>query len=167
MIPEVKLIFDECLSHLTMESLRPFLIRAGQELFMKSVVVEYQKKGVPDKVWIPEIAAGDGWIVITADNGKKNKNEAADEKLPFLCRHHRVTHIIMSSSVHALKGWDKGQAIVSVWTDIVAATTKTRGTRFRLCHNQAKTGFHLIDWDEREAEIRAKKKGKGKEGSGG
>lgn len=154
MTREIKVIFDECLSHLMMESLRPFIERDGQTLILKAVI-EYQKAGVPDKEWIPKIAAEGGWIVISADLGRQNKREKRDEKLPYLCRLHGVTHVLLSPGVHALSDFEKGQAIIAVWRKIAKTAKAPAGTRFSLRQNHTKNGFLLVNADD-EAKKREK-----------
>lgn len=143
---EFKLIFDECLSEPVLESLRPFLERVGIKLVLRSVV-KYQRDGVPDKEWIPKIAAEGGWIIISSDRGKRNKREKFDEKLPYLCRSHRVTHVLLSGLIHNEKAFVKGQAVVAVWKELVASATATRGTRFKLKKRDRCDGFALQNDD--------------------
>lgn len=148
MIREIKLIFDECLSHSMMAALLPFLQRDGRTVQLKAVV-DYQKSGVPDKEWIPKIAKEGGWIVTTADWGRQNKKEKRDEKLPYLCRLYGVTHILLTPKVHELQDFEKGQALTAVWRNIVKATKVAPGTRFSLRHNHQRTGFLLVNLDDK------------------
>lgn len=46
-------------------------------------IVEFQREGVTDQIWIPRIAL-EGWIIITPDRGKSNRGG----KLPRLCIQH-------------------------------------------------------------------------------
>lgn len=127
---EIRLLFDECLGAPIMESLAPLLAQ-GSDRFRLMHVLEFQKQGVPDSEWVPRIAA-EGWIVITTDRGKRNKREAHEEKLPYLCRLYRVTHILLSATLHHRRGIEKAIAIASVWSGLIAAASATRGTRFSL-----------------------------------
>lgn len=147
---EFKLIFDECLSEPVVEALRPFLERVGVKLTLQAVV-KYQRDAVPDKEWIPAIAREGGWIVISSDRGMRNKRERFDEKLPYLCRAHRVTHVLLSGTIHNLNAFGKGQAIVAVWRELVATADATRGTRFKLKMRERRDGFTLTNDDARPA----------------
>jgi hypothetical protein len=142
---EIKLIFDECLSAPVVEALRPFLERSGVSLKTKSVV-EIQKAGTADSVWIPKVALEGGWIVISSDRGK-SKREKFDEKLPYLCRLHRITHVLLSARVHDLKLFEKGQAVVAVWQDLLKVRDVTAGARFMLKKRDHSDGFQLVNSD--------------------
>ena len=72
---------------------------------------DFQLNGTPDEQWIPELAAKDGWIVITADRGKQG---GATEKLPRICAAHGVTHVILSSAVHHQKTMSKIISILGI-----------------------------------------------------
>ncbi len=145
MSKELKIIFDECLSEPVVDSLRPFLERSGVTLKLKGVV-SFQKAGTPDSVWIPQIAAEPGWIVISSDRAK-SKSERLDQNLPHLCREHRVTHILLSSTVHNLKLFDKARAIVAVWNDLLKASEVKAGTRFLLKKHHRDDTFILVNTD--------------------
>jgi hypothetical protein len=142
---EIKLIFDECLSRPIVEALRPFLEKSGVSLKTESVV-ETQRSGIADKVWIPKIAAEGGWIVISADRGKSNR-EKFSEKLPYLCRAHRVTHVLLSARVHELTLFAKGQALVAVWAEFLKVKSAVAGTRFMLKKRDRGDGFQLVNSD--------------------
>ncbi|HEX8916284.1 MAG TPA: hypothetical protein VF796_28295 [Humisphaera sp.] len=146
----VKLIFDECLSQLMMADLRKFLERSGCELTLQAVV-DYQRAGVLDRDWVPRVAAEGQWIVISTDKGRSG-NEPFEERLPFLCRLHRVTHVLLSPKVHKLKGFAKGQAIVDVWPEFATVRDATPGTRFVIQFNHTRTRFLLINSDCRQAD---------------
>jgi hypothetical protein len=146
---EFKLIFDECLSAPILESLKSFLQTAGVSLTFKGIV-EHQRSGVTDKDWIPKIALEGGWVVISSDRGKRRGGEPPDEKLPFLCRKFRVTHVLLSGSIHSEKAFVKGQAIVAVWRELLTVTSATRGTRFQIKKNSSGTGYFLYNEDAKE-----------------
>jgi hypothetical protein len=145
----IKLIIDECLSEPVVESLRPFLVKAGVSFDLQSVV-KYQREGVADKVWIPKIAADGGWVVISSDRGKRNKSEKVDEKLPYLCRLHRVTHVLLSGTIHNEKAFAKGQALVAVWQQLLEAGDVKRGTRFKLRRRSGCDGYVLSNDDAKQ-----------------
>ena len=51
---------------------------------------EYQKQGVSDEDWVPEIAKDKCWIILSADRSKQNKSKASKyykgEKLRVVCK---------------------------------------------------------------------------------
>jgi hypothetical protein len=144
---QFKLIFDECLGEPVVEALRPFLEKSGVKLVAMSVV-SYQRAGVKDIEWIPKIAKEGGWVVLSADRGKRNRvGELPHEKLPFLCRTHRVTHVLLSGSLQSSKTFIKGQALVAVWREILTAATAPAGTRFVLTKRSGGTGYSLVNAD--------------------
>jgi hypothetical protein len=143
------------------EALRPFLEKSGVSLKTYSVV-EIQRSGIADKVWIPKIASEGGWIVVSADRGKSNR-EKFSEKLPYLCRAHRVTHVLLSARVHELTLFAKGQALVAIWPEFLKVKSALAGTRFMLKKRDRGDGFQLVNVDAPEImhELRPAPKPKG------
>ena len=78
-------------------------------------------------MWIPEVAK-DGWVIITGDRGKKGKKP----KLPVICLHYKITHILMTGTVMRLKQNQKANAVVAVWEDIKKCANAPPGSRFIL-----------------------------------
>lgn len=121
----VKLLLDECLGHPLVADINKMLSWDDPQPTIHHLF-NYFRSGVKDPVWIPQVK-DEGWIILTADRGRK-----AREKLPNICAHYKITHIIMSKSVLALKQYQKANAIISVWEQIKACNNAPKGTRFRL-----------------------------------
>ena len=94
---------------------------------------DYFDTGICDSKWIPEVAEG-GWIIITADRGKKSTLH----KLPAICAHYKITHILLGPSILKLKQHQKANAIITVWEDIKKCNEAPKGSRFALQLSQAK-----------------------------
>ena len=126
----LKLLFDENFGRPTVEKLRQFL--AGTEPAPELANVVDYLGGGKDEVWIPRLRA-EGWIVITADRGRRS----GGVKLPGLCVAHGVTHVLLSKSVHHSSQFEKARAVLAVWPELGAAALAPAGTRFVLRFNSA------------------------------
>jgi hypothetical protein len=71
-------------------------------------------------------------MILTPDRGKRGKH-----KLPKICTHYKITHILMSKSVLNLKQSQKANAIIAVWEDIKKCNEAPPGSRFRLRLNNS------------------------------
>jgi hypothetical protein len=122
----VKLLLDECLG-------RPLVLDINKMLSWDTPaptihhLTNYFTPGALDPDWIPKVA-GEGWIILTADRGKKGK-----DKLPSICSAYKVTHILMGNSVMKLKQYQKANAIISVWEKIKECNDAPKGSRFIMC----------------------------------
>ena len=103
----VKLLLDECLG-------RPLVLDINKMLSWDTPtptihhLTNYFRPGELDPDWIPKVAEA-GWIILTADRGKKGR-----DKLPSICAAYRVTHILMGTSVAKMKQYQKANAIISI-----------------------------------------------------
>jgi hypothetical protein len=79
---------------------------------------------------VPE-AGAEGWVVVSADRGKKGGKKKG-EKLPRLCAVHHVTHILLSGGMMQQKQFDKMLAVLSVWYDLLRAAKGERGACYML-----------------------------------
>ena len=85
--------------------------------------------GTKDTIWIPQLAAEEGWIVVSADRGK---HSPTGEKLPEICSAFGVTHITLSSAL-SKRGWYyKSLAFETHWGELLATVAYPKGTGFRL-----------------------------------
>jgi hypothetical protein len=82
----------------------------------------------PDLEWIPKIAR-DGWVIVSGDRGKHSR---LADRLPIICAHYRVTHILLSPAINKRTGMFKLQAIMSVWSDILETCSAPPGTGYSL-----------------------------------
>ena len=126
----VKLLLDECLGPPLVEDINKMLSWDNPPPTIHHLF-NYFRAGVKDPIWIPQVKDG-GWIILTADRGKKGQ-----DKLPQICVHFKITHIIMSKSVLMLKQSQKANAIISVWEQIKCCADAPKGARFRLRLNHA------------------------------
>src|SRR5262245_57359260 len=108
-----------------MEQLAGLLAVAPEKTCLRHVL-EFQSQGVFDEVWVPQIAA-EGWIIITADRGKRGR-QGKGEKLPLLCRRFAITHVMLSAAIHRKNGFEKTRAILAAWPDIAKLPGEPRGS---------------------------------------
>lgn len=128
MTQELRLLFDDCLSKHAIAALATLASYSDVELEVAHLAT-IQQSGKSDDEWIPEIAEK-GYVVITTDRGKKPSRGG---KLPFLCRKHGVTHVMLSAAMHRRNQFDKIRAILSLWPELLAiAAENPRGAGFSL-----------------------------------
>jgi hypothetical protein len=119
----LKLLLDECVG-------RPIVADISRMLSWDVPaptihhLTNYFVPGELDPVWIPKVAA-EGWIILTADRGKRGK-----DKLPRICVAYKVTHILMGPSIMKLKQSQKANAIISAWEKIKDCADAPKGSRF-------------------------------------
>jgi len=136
--PPARFLFDECLSRPAVEELA-----SRKQFEAVSLVGLLGEQGVLDSEWIPRIAADGRWIVITTDAGKRPSRGG---KLPRLCREHKVTHVVISSTIHRKRTQEKLEALVAVWDEIARLNEAPPGTRFKLRYRPAKgSGILKLD----------------------
>ena len=123
----LKLLFDECLGHPLVPTLATFLEKAGYPCECKHIR-DFQYNGVADDKWVPLIA-DQGWIVISADSGKK---KSVGEKLPKVCRAYGVSHVILSPKLHYRKQHFKFLKIMEVAYQLQKVADAPGGSRFSL-----------------------------------
>lgn len=89
-------------------------------------VLDFQREGVKDREWIPARAA-EGWVLISADRNKGTSSKGDGGSLPLLCQQFGMTHILLGTAVHGMKQFEKAQAIVGLWNEIVSAIKGAKG----------------------------------------
>ena len=106
-------------------------------------VCDFFQQGTYDSVWIPQIASEEGWIVITSDGGR---NPSKGGKLPELCREHKITHVILSPTLHNKTAADKVAALLLVWNEIELLQKVPPGSRFKLRYKHTKgvAGLRIV-----------------------
>lgn len=109
-------------------------------------------EGCRDDDWVPRIA-NEGYVVVSTDRGKKISRGA---KLPILCRRNKVTHILLTGTVHKLNQFDKLRAIFCVWPLIVSASEAPPGSGYLLKKTNS-GGFDLVPIQPLSEEIEAAK----------
>ena len=129
----IKLLLDECLGKPLIEDVERLLSWDVPKPNIKHLL-DFFNEGTCDSVWIPQVAK-EGWVILTADRAKKSRHA----KLPDICKHYKITHILMSSSVLNLKQNQKANAIVGVWEQIKLCADAPSGTRFYFRLTSAKT----------------------------
>jgi len=129
-----KFLFDECTLSAravgVLAQLLEFAIPASSATVQHKLNFHDDGEGIWDEVWIPE-AAKEGWIIISADRGKKGGCKKG-EKLPRVCRDVQVTHVLMSGGIMKRKQFDKVLSILSVWYELLGTAEAPGGTRFML-----------------------------------
>ncbi len=128
----MKVLVDENIGKPLIKALSDILQFHSSKPFFKSLL-EYFEEGTLDPDWINEISE-DGWIVITSDRGRKS----GGNKLPILCKQHRVTHILISGKLHNSPQFEKIKAIINCWDDIVATVKAPKGSRFALRYTSSR-----------------------------
>ncbi len=124
MNPTAQFLFDECIGKPYVANLRE-MVPGEPTLFHLS---DLDLLGQLDEEWIPKIAA-DGWIVVTSDAGKKGLKGG---KLPRLCREHKITHVVLSSTLHQMRAHLKIGALASMWEDLLELRNSKPGTGYKL-----------------------------------
>ena len=109
-----------------MEQLRDILPGEPPEF---AHVCDFFKQGTPDNVWVPKIASEGRWIVISSDGAKKANKGG---KLPDLCLAYKVTHVILSPTLHKKTAGEKVSALGFIWGQIENLDKEPAGTRFKL-----------------------------------
>lgn len=113
-------MFDECLSK---PSTTELMDQVGGGYTYGHI------SGEKDRDWIRRIAAQGRWIVITSDCGKQSPHR---DRLPRICAEHKVTHILLSQTIHRLPMEAKQRALLQKWEEIVELGKAPPGSRFRL-----------------------------------
>lgn len=125
MSEQVKLLFDENLGRPlvnAMAALAAFHTDKPKLCHLLDVC-----KGGKDEEWIPIVAA-ESWIIVSFDRGRRY----GGQKLPDVCKHFKVTHVLAGPSVMKEKQFDKARIILSVLTDLIKLNEATKGSRFVL-----------------------------------
>jgi hypothetical protein len=99
-------------------------------------------QGVKDRIWIPEIAAEGGWIVVSMDRGMHSR---VSERLPLICQAFRVTHVMLSSGLGKRTMYYRALAIEDRWSHLIEAASHPAGTGFslRMHETQKSHSFQL------------------------
>jgi hypothetical protein len=133
----VKLMLDECLGRPLVADINKML---SWDIPSPTIhhLTNYFIPGESDPVWIPKVAE-EGWIILTADRGKKGK-----DKLPSICVTYKVTHILMGTSVMKLKQYQKANAIISIWEKIKECADAPKGSRFLMSSNKGRVSLKQV-----------------------
>lgn len=138
-------MFDSCcFGRVAVDKLIEFL-GSGSDNVDFAHLSDFQLQEALDDDWVPQFVE-EGWIVISADQGKR---PSKGSKLPLLCRRYGVTHVLLSGSVHDLRTFDKARAIAAVWPSLLTLSNAPKGS----CHKIQKTvsgGFFLRSPDPQE-----------------
>ena len=126
-------LFDECIGKPAMLQLKKIV--TSDTTFAH--VCDYFSQGTPDNVWVPKIAEEGNWIVISGDAGR---NPSKGGKLPRLCREHKITHVILTSTLHEKPTAEKIGALAMMWKEIEATVESPPGSRFKLRYKTFKRG---------------------------
>jgi len=138
-----KLLFDECIGKPLVDKLREMLKDTISEELVIGHLLEYYEQGIWDEEWVP-LAAQDGWVIVTADRGRKRGGKG--DQLRLVCERHQITHIALSRRVNTRKSIDKIMTILSVWHEVLSAMDSPPGSHWslepaRLPKSQQDQGF--------------------------
>jgi hypothetical protein len=133
----LKIFFDECCSDRFVEKLRDSFGASHEGLEIVHLS-DYFKRGSSDDEWAAVLEGG-GWIVISADRGRRTKGT----KLPPLCVELEITHILFSPTLVRAGYAAQEQVLVCAWPDIVKLTNLPGGTRLMLGMNKPKPGHPI------------------------
>lgn len=135
----INLLFDENFGRPIVRVLaQAFLLQ--KETITAKHLSELATPGTEDDIWIPQIASGD-WIVVSGDRAKR----CGGAKLPNVCVQHKVSHVLLSSTLHNSPSFEKLRAILYVWPCLCAIMTRPRGLRFDLKCSQSGS-YHLMEY---------------------
>jgi hypothetical protein len=110
----MRLYFDECCSQRFKVDLAAFFA-ADYPDFKVSHVLDFCNQGTGDSTWLESLQQEQDIIVVTADSGR----QGGKEKLPMVCKHLGITHIVLSNNL-IRSGFSKQKAaIVAVWTQLI------------------------------------------------
>jgi hypothetical protein len=94
---------------------------------------EFQKQGIDDDRWVPEIAKEGCWIIISGDRSKQNKSKKSKhyrgEKMRVVCKQYNVTLVEMSQKIHHLPTMKKIALLLLVWSDLMKVAEAPPGSR--------------------------------------
>lgn len=116
----IKLFFDENIAPSIMVDLR---IAVNCEW----AFVHFQERfvlGDKDQDWVGSLKDEPGWIVLTADRGSRSRK---GDKLPDICVKHGITHILLDSQIHHMRGPQKLEALIQSWSNIVWVSESESG----------------------------------------
>jgi len=133
----VKLFFDNCLSKKLPKVLQSVYGEDQPELQVKHLT-DFFLADDQDEDWLPLLEEDRGWIVVTADRGKDPKKE----KLPVLCTQLQITHVSMTSAVHAAGYVAHRHAFLSLFPQFCCLGYLPKGTRVVLGFRT----FHQRNW---------------------
>lgn len=122
----VKLLFDENFSRPLIRDLATLAAYSPDNPSLTHLL-ELSPPGVGDDVWIPRVAS-EGFIVITADRGKRS----GGPKLPAVCEANNVTHLLLSGRVSQTVQFEKARALLAVWPELLETVMAPKGSRFLL-----------------------------------
>lgn len=147
MTAPVKILFDECISDLAVKEIARVVEISYDGCEFKHIK-EYQKQGIPDEQWVPEIAEEKCWIVVSGDRSKQSKTSKSKyykgEKLRTVCKQHNVTLVELSQKIHHLPTTQKVGVILSVWPDIMKVSKALLGSRHLIRFKGTKPGGPII-----------------------
>lgn len=83
--------------------------------------------GQKDHIWVPQVAQ-EGWVILSTDRAK----QCGGAKLHHVCEEHKVTHILMSATMHELKQFHKVAMVIRLWDKIVEVRLAPPGSRFHM-----------------------------------
>lgn len=126
MSAQLKFLFDENFGGPLVKAMGAFLLAYHEPVEVKHVL-DFQGEGETDDKWVPRLAVED-WIVVSCDRGK----QFGGPKLPALCQHFKVTHVLVSGTLHRKKQFEKARAVITVWPELVKLPAALRGTRYSL-----------------------------------
>jgi hypothetical protein len=135
--PPIRFLFDECISRPVVEQqIAPSLELYGADATVTHFLAKYSS-GAKDQDWILSLAKEGGWVIVTMDRGRHSRRS---ESLPLICRHFRVTHVMLSAGLEKRSMFYRATAIEACWQELIAAASCPPGTGFVLSMRTVKDG---------------------------
>lgn len=134
----LKFMFDECIAAPIMRTLFANL----PEGYYFEHVTDRFRSGTEDEDWLSQLEEEGGWIVITADRAKLSPR---GKKLPEICRARKITHVMLSSTLHEKPSRIKAAALSLKWDDIALLHQKPQGIRALLRYRTTKKARDVLD----------------------
>ena len=141
MILPLKFFFDENIGFPLYTGISCLLKLATDRNLQTTHLQDSLRSGLRDEDWIPKLK-DEGWIVISADRGSRG-SRSKGKSLPLVCRDNRITHVLISGSLHNRKQVEKACAILHVRDHLFELDSEPPGSCFLLKAGNSPSTFRL------------------------
>lgn len=122
---KLKLLFDENWGKPIVGAIAGLLRFRPYETEVAHIIDYVGTSGMRDAEWVQRLRSDAGWIVITTDRGRRGA-----ERLPRICAEERVTHVLVSGTIHSFKQFQKATIFFKVWDRLEEAAKAGAGRRY-------------------------------------